>query len=268
MGGDRLKAALLTTRGIPGDRGWAVYDETRQGITGAKRLPSLRACRARYLSEPISGGGSPPVEITLPDGSGVLSESPEAARRLGELLGRRVSLRALGPVGSEAAPRVTTQSDPTEDVRELSGLLPGEPMADMREFPPERLRALRQGNFFDALPLHLITQTTLRTLAQFAPESIWDERRFRPNLFVKADEPEGYPELGWIGHKLRVGTIVIDVVAGCPRCVMVTQPCEDLPQDPRVMRTIVRETKHVAGIYAQVIAEGEVREGDEIELLN
>ena len=45
------------------------------------------------------------------------------------------------------------------------GLLPDEPMADMSEFPPERLRLLRQGNFFDAFPIHLLSRTTLRTLA-------------------------------------------------------------------------------------------------------
>jgi len=54
------------------------------------------------------------------------------------------------------------------------------------------LRLLRQGNFFDAFPLHLLTRTTLRTLARLAPESNWDERRFRPNLLVEADAPVTY----------------------------------------------------------------------------
>ena len=267
MGGERLTAAALTSRGIPGDRGWAVYDELRKGITNAKRLAPLRTCRARYPSEPISDAGSPPVEITFPDGSSVLTDSVDAARRLGELIGRSVSFRALGPAGSEAAPRVSSEGESPESIRGLNGLLPGEPMADMTAFPPERLRSLRQGNFFDALPLHLLTRTTLKTLARLAPESNWDERRFRPNLFVEADEPEGYPELGWIGRRLRVGTAVIDIVTGCPRCVMVTQPFDDLPQDHRVMRTLVRETKHVAGVYARVIAAGEVRVGDGVEML-
>jgi MOSC domain-containing protein YiiM len=30
------------------------------------------------------------------------------------------------------------------------------------------------------------------------------------------------------------------------------------------MRTLVRETKHIAGIYARVIEEGQAQEGDEI----
>lgn len=267
MGGERLESAALTWRGIPGDRGWAVYDEQRNGVTNAKRLPPLRACRARYSTEPVSGAASPPAEITFPDGAPFLTDSADAARRLGELVGRPVSLRPLGPAGSESSPRLTSEGETPETLRELMGVLPDETMPDFSEFPPERLRLLRQGNFFDALPIHLLTRTTLKTLARLAPESVWDERRFRPNLFVEADDLEGYPELGWIRRRLRVGTAVIEVVTGCPRCVMATQAVDDVPQDHRVMRTLVRETKHLAGIYAGVVEEGEVRVGDEVEVL-
>jgi hypothetical protein len=160
MAGERLEAATLTRRGIPGDRGWAVYDESRNGITGAKRLPLLRGCRARYASEPVAGAGSPPAEITLPDGARVPSDSADAARWLGDLLGRPVTLRSLGPAGGESAPRLTSEGETPETVRALNGLLPGEPMPDMSEFPPERLRQLRRGSFFDAFPIHLLTRTT------------------------------------------------------------------------------------------------------------
>ena len=252
---------------MPSRRGWSVYDESRGGITGAKRLPALRACRVRYGSEPIAGAASPEIEITLPDGTLVASGAGEAAARLSELLGRPVSLRSLGPAGSEAAPRIHSGEESPEALLAMQGLLPGEPVADMSAFPSERLRRLRQGNFFDALPIHLLTRTTLRTLAALAPESVWDERRFRPNLVVDAVEEEGYPELAWIGRRLAVGDAELEVVAGCPRCVMVTQPVDELAEDPRVMRTLVREAEHTAGIYASVVGEGAVKAGDEIRLL-
>jgi hypothetical protein len=84
---------------------------------------------------------------------------------------------------------------------------------------------------------------------------------------MKADDREGYPELGWLRRRLRVGTAVIEVVAGCPRCVMVTQAVDEVPQDHGVMRTLVRETRHTAGVYASVVEEGEVRVGDAVEIL-
>jgi hypothetical protein len=266
MGGERLEFAALSWRGIPGDRGWAVYDESRNGITNAKRIPPLRTCRARYVAEPVSGAGSPSAEIAFPDGTTVSTESAEVSRRLSDLAGRTVTLRALGPAGSEAAPRLTTAGESTETIRTMMGLLPGEPEPDMSAFSPERLRLLRQGNFFDAYSLHLITRTTLRTLTRLAPESDWDERRFRPNLLVETNDDDGYPELAWVGRRLRVGTALIEVVMGCPRCVMVTLPGDGLPQDHRLMRTLVRETHHTAGIYASVVEEGDVREGDTISI--
>lgn len=267
MGGERLAAARLSWRGIPGDRGWALFDETRGGITNAKRLPPVRECTARYLHEPVAGEGSPPAELCFPDGTSARTDSLDAARRLTELTGRPVSMRALGPAGADTDPRLTTAGEPAETARALMGILPGEPEPDLSAFTPERMRQLRQGNFFDAFSLHLITRDSLRTLTQLAPESDWDPRRFRANFLIDAHTPAGYPELEWVGRQVRIGTATIQVVMGCPRCVMVTLKEHDLPQDHRIMRTLVRETHHVAGVYASVVDEGEVREGDTVELL-
>ncbi len=265
MGGERLPAARLSRRGIPGDRGWALYDEARGGITNAKRLPPVREVRARYLHEPVAGEASPPAELRFPDGSIVRSDSPEAAVRLSGLTGRSVALRALGPAGTETDPRLTTAAETPEVQRALGGLLPGEPEADFSMFTPERLLQLRQGNFFDAFPLHLLTRETLQSLKHLAPESDWHTSRFRANVLIDSEAADGYPELAWVGRKLRIGTALIQIVMGCPRCVMVTLKEHDLPQDHRIMRTLVRETKHIAGVYASVLEEGDVREGDAIE---
>lgn len=267
MGGERLPAASLSRRGIPGDRGWALYDEERGGITNAKRLHVVREVRARYLHEPVAGEASPPAELQLPDGAVLRSDSPEAAQQLSALTGRSISMRSLGPAGTETDPRLTTAAEPPEVQRALGGLLPGEPEPDFSMFTPERLLQLRQGNFFDAFPLHLLSRESLHTLKRLAPESDWDTRRFRANFLIDADGSEGYPELAWVGRRVRIGAATIQIVMGCPRCVMVTLQEHDLPQDHRIMRTLVRETKHIAGVYANVVEEGVVREGDAIELL-
>jgi len=136
MGGERLPAARLSWRGIPGDRGWALYDEARAGITNAKRLPPVREVSARYLEEPVAGEASPPAELRFPDGSTIRSDSPEAAPRISGLAGRSVAMRSLGPAGTETDPRLTTAAETPEMQRALGGLLPGEPEADFSMFTP------------------------------------------------------------------------------------------------------------------------------------
>ena len=261
MIGERLESATLGSRGVPGDRGWAVYDVERGGVTNAKRLPVLRGCRATYLHEPRDGEGPPPVELTLPDGTRMTTDDPDAPRRLTEAVGRPVTLESLGPEGSGSAPRISSTGDTPEVRRDLMGLAAGEPEADMSAFPGERLAELRKGNFFDAMPVHLLTTATLATLTRLAPESIWDERRFRMNLLVDTGDADGYPELEWIGRRVRLGSAVVELTDGCPRCVMVTQAFDELPRDPRLMRTLVRETEHVAGVYGTVIVPGHVDVG-------
>ncbi len=268
MGGERLDAATLSLRGIPGDRGWAMYDETRAGVTTAKRVSPLRHCRAHYPVEPVAGEASPPVMITFADGTIVHTDAPGIAQRLSELGGRPLSLRALGATGSAAAPRVASTDDSPETARALMGILPGETEPDFGMFTPESLRALRHDNFFDAYALHLISRTTLRTLQGIAQESDWDAHRFRANIVLDADASDGYPEHAWVGRHIRIGKALIEVVMGCPRCVMVTLAGDGLPPDPRIMRTLVRETKHIAGVYMRVAEPGDVRVGDELELVS
>lgn len=263
MAGERLESAFVGRRGIAGDRGWAVWDEERGGVTNAKRLPALRALRPRYLNEPASGEASPAIEIAFPDGTRRTSDDAQVGKALSDYLGRAVSLRALGPVGSAAAPRLKLSEEPEDVVRALSGLEPGEPEADFSMLPGEKLTRLRQDNFFDAFPIHVLTRATLESLKGIAPESDWDERRFRMNFLVEG-AAAGYPEQEWVGRRVRIGDAILLVDMGCPRCAVPTQPFEELPKDPRIMRVLVRETHHIAGIYAGVALEGEVRIGDEV----
>jgi uncharacterized protein YcbX len=264
MGGGRLERAYLGARGSPGERGWAVFDDVRGGVTGAKRIPVLRAGKPRYLAEPVEGEASPPVEITLPTGAVVHSE--DASRELTAWLGKPVSL--VGLDGTDvAAPRLVMSTEPVEFQRAAMGLIEGEPDADMSKLPAERITALRRGNFFDALPIHLITRASIRTLERLAPDILWDLRRFRMNLLVDGEIEGDYPELSWVGRLVRVGDAVLKVDMECPRCAMVTQAVDEVPHDPRVMRTLVRETHHAAGIYAFVAEPGDVRVGDPVEVL-
>src|SRR5271166_1991694 len=82
MGGERLEAVQVGHGGLPGDRGWAVRDEVRGGIRGAKKIPALMRCKARYPAPPTHAGDL--AEITLPDGSPVTTHDADIARRLSD----------------------------------------------------------------------------------------------------------------------------------------------------------------------------------------
>ena len=102
-----------------------------------------------------------------------------------------------------------------------------------------------------------------------AGDSRFDVRRFRPNLVI-ADTPPGvpFPEMEWREKRLRIGEATLEIIAECPRCVMVTHGFDDLPKDPQVMRALVREAEGNLGVYARVEEPGAIKTGDPVEVLS
>lgn len=270
MAGERLAATTVGPQGLPGDRAWAVRDEERGGIRGAKKLPELMRCSARYLAEPRAERAGD-VEMLLPDGSTLRSDDPRAADRLSGALGTRVTLWPLQPADRldhfrRGAP---THADFEQELRSVFGLEPGEPLPDLSGLPPELLEfESPPGTYFDAFPLLLVSERALASLARLTPESRIDERRFRPNFVLALPgAADDFPEHAWAGRRIRIGTMTAEVTIPCMRCVMTTLPFADLPKDPRIMRTLVRETRQCLGAYARVAEPGDVRVGDAVELL-
>lgn len=268
MAGESLDAVELSSHGIPGDRAWAVRDEVRGGIRGAKKIPELMRLAARYPNPPAPTGSSP-AEIEFPDGSRCSTGDPNVHDRLSKALGHRVSLWPLLPPDAldhyrRGAP---THDELEAELRSIFGRNPEEPLPDLSLFPPELLDfESPPGTYFDAFPLLFLSTASLAHMQERAGESIFDVRRFRPNFLVTdtaAGEP--FPELDWRGGRFRVGRAVVHVTVECPRCVMVTHGFEDLPKDPSVMRALVREAGGNLGVYATVEEPGPVRTGDAIE---
>lgn len=75
-------------------------------------------------------------------------------------------------------------------------------------------------------------------------------------------------EQSWLGRRLAIGEAELEVVVPCPRCVMITHPFDDLPRDPGLGRTVVREAAQNVGFYARVARPGRVRVGDAVTLLD
>src|SRR5204862_7555167 len=97
MMGDRFDALPVGPNGVVGARGWAVRDEVRGGIRGAKKIGSLMRLHARYGTEPALDAPPPSITIDLPDGGSVTSDDADVDARLSAALEHDVTLWRLQP---------------------------------------------------------------------------------------------------------------------------------------------------------------------------
>ena len=266
MMGDEFRSLPVTEGGVVGDRGWAVRDEVRGGIRGAKKIGGLMKLHARYVDAPEAGARPPPIEIRLPDGETVRSDDADANEQLSKALDHPVTLCPLQPATDlDHYRRGAPDTDDFDaEMRQIFGREPDEPLPGFEGLPLDVLIEYESppGSYFDAFPILVVTNRSLATLARLAPDSDFDVRRFRPNVVVATDGAEGeFPEQSWIGHRLRVGDVELEVTASCPRCVMVTRDFADLPQDRQVLRTIVRGANQNLGVYATVTTPGTLAAG-------
>ena len=292
MAGERLAECSVHSLGIPGDRGWALRDETSREITNGKRIPLLMQCAALYREHPTNGT-IPHVDITLPCGKTIGSDDPVVNSRLSEVLGKSVTLWPLQPasnkthyrraqVGSRLAgrlsqfsafravlPTLTSFGSMKAQLREMFSREEDEPIPDISILPPEVLEFTSPpGTYFDAFPIQLLTTASLATMSKHNPTAIWDTRRFRPNFMIKTEGGlEGLIESDWGGRTLRLGNVELKCEIPTARCGMTTHAQSDLPKDPSVLRTIVRDADQNLGVYASVITTGQVFEGDPVELV-
>ena len=194
-----------------------------------------------------------------------------AAAALSDTLGSPVTLWPLLPADAlDHYKRGAGLSDDLEtELRRVFARTPDEPLPDLSVFPPELIEyESPPGTYFDAFPLLLATQQSLDTLSAAAPESRFDVRRFRPNIFLDAAGDAKFPEQDWVGKRARLGSAELKIELGCPRCVMTTHPFDDLPKDPTIMRTLVKEAGGDLGVYASVMKPGTVAVGDRFEILD
>jgi len=292
MAGERLDACAVTPSGVLGDRGWAFRDDERGEITTGRKIPELMRYAARYREEPAPGT-IPHVDITCPDGAVIGSDAADVNALCRAILGRPVTLWPLQPASNKAHYRRATPGAGVlgklarfavfrrmlqrlvpyigleKELRADFGRLPDEALPDLSQFSGELLEFTSPlGTYFDAFSLHVMTTATLATMARHNPTATWDVRRFRPNFLIETEPGlDGLIEFEWTGRTLRVGEARIKCELPAVRCSMPTQPQEDLPKDPSVLRTIVREAGQNLGVYASVVATGRVAVGDSVEIV-
>lgn len=136
----------------------------------------------------------------------------------------------------------------------------GRPVVLAREGPVSLL---------DAGPgiVHILSTAAVEYVRKLLPESVVDDRRFRPNILLDvAGGPEPIEE-SWVGRTIAIGTARFEVVERTERCVMVNHDREGLPRDGRILRALAAANDLRLGVYARVVVPGIARLGDRAELI-
>ena len=252
MRGEELPVAEMTDRGLFGDRSFALIDVETGQVVSAKnprKYANLFEFQSSLLESSSLIGEIPPARITLPDGTTVQTDDPGAENRLSQLIGRAVRLASSPP----PAPRIEGYWPDFDFVESPDKYFEFEPPAD---------------TFFDGSPFHFITTATLERLSAISPQSAFDPQRFRPNLIIEvADNTLGFVEDGWVGRTITIGNEVrLMITHPCARCVMTTLPQGDLPKDPNILRTAVRQNAGNVGVNATILHGGRIRRGDPVSV--
>jgi uncharacterized protein YcbX len=276
MLGEQPDTVDVGEHGIVGDRAYALIDTETGKVVSAKhprKWPQMFQCRAEFVDPPKAGQPTPPVLITLADGTTVSSDVPDADATLSAFFGRAVVL-------ATSAPEDFTIDEYRLDVE---GLGPGQTPDTVTDqklgaafFAEAGMpSAVPAGAFFDLFPVSVLTTSTVNHLNEIKPDSRFDARRFRMNVLV--DTPEsGFVENGWLGRQLQFGDgAALVAMIPDPRCVMTTLAQEDLPKDNGILQTLARHNRlevasaglfPCAGVYAVVGATGTIRTGDPVVL--
>lgn len=276
MGGELVQTAEISTRGLLGDRAYALIDAETGKVVSAKsvrRFPDILNCHAAFLGAPIVGQDLPPVRITLSGGSSVTSDSPDVDRVLSAHVGRAVRL-------TRAAPDDYTIDQYHPDIEDVDPAGHRDTVVEQKLgsafFAEAGLPSpVPAGAFFDLFPISVLTTGTLAYLSALEPASRFDQRRFRMNVIVETTGA-GLVENGWIGHAIALGeTARLRVALPDPRCVMTTLPQDGLDNDPGILRALLQHNRMdvagarypCAGVYAVVEASGALRTGDAVRLV-
>jgi uncharacterized protein YcbX len=231
--GEMLSDAVIDDTGLRGDRCWGIRDETTGKILTGRREPQLLLATASLTDD-----GEP--EIVLPRGEPCRGTGAETDAALSAWLKRPVRLvEAAGAPGAEAE----YFADATDD---------SSPAIEWT-MPP--------GRFVDAMPLLLLTTSSLRAGAALYPAGNWVVRRFRPNLLVDVDA-DGWVEDSWCGHTVHVGSVAVVPRQPCIRCTMVTRPQPEIVRDLDIYKTIARHHGGKLGVWTEVETPGSVCLGD------
>ena len=273
MMGEELDACDVTERGLVGDRAYALVDRESGKLASAKhprKWGRLFDFHAAFVEPPRADRPPPPVRITLPDGTIVLSGQSGLDQRLSKAVGRQVAFIASAPLGATFEEVWAEVKGPRVYGRVLPDTDAGQLVTDV----PASFRA-PAGTLFDFSAIHLITTNTLDRLHELAPQHRFEARRFRPNIVADVPGVKGFVENDWSRRIVAVGEVRLKIIIPTARCVMTTLAQGDLPRDPGILRATAEHNwiragglgeLPCAGVYAAVLTAGTVRRGDSVRI--
>jgi len=120
----------------------------------------------------------------------------------------------------------------------------------------------------DCRPASLFSVQTVQQLGEELG-TVVDRRRFRANIYVDLSCAGGFGEDGLVGRALRIGSKgMVAVLERDQRCKMITLDPETGVSNPEFLRQVTEAHDGMAGVYGAVLAEGMLRKGDAIELMD
>lgn len=231
--GEAMKWATIQAYGIEGDRMYAINDLQRLGkFLTAREASELLGYEGQYKYAETNGvsNGEGIIQVKTPSGAVLNWDDPILWKELSQVCGRPLA-------GVKREPR--------------------------KEPDPIRLEPI--GSFEEE---HLLI-TSDASLAAF--QHIWgkstDLRRFRTNLHLCLADPEPFQEETWVGQRLAIGEVIVDIMKPCTRCVMTTIDPDTLQRDPSLHRTLVEKRKNHFGVYGRIVQTGRIQQGDAVNLL-
>jgi uncharacterized protein YcbX len=88
-------------------------------------------------------------------------------------------------------------------------------------------------------------------------------------VYLDLGTADGFSENGLVGHKVQIGSkVVVSVLERDPRCQMITLDPDTATPNPVILRKVARGHDGTAGVYGAVLAEGIIRPGDPVAILD
>ena len=260
MLGEDVPHSDVDAAGLTHDRRLALIHTGTGKVASAKNPRTWRALPT--LSAAVRDDS---VRITFPDGMSIPAADPAADEALSAFLGQPVRLTSASPEGAtldRAVPEEVLRAGVTAEVPVK--------VITMADLSPA-------GTFFDFVPLHVLTSSTLAEIAAHSPSGTADVERYRPNIVIDTLSP-GFTENDWYERDLRIGAdLVIRVVCRTPRCAIPTLQHGPLPRDPEALRVLAKRNRVVpmggaspepcAGVYATIVHPGLIRTGDPVRFI-